>query len=125
MKKVDRPSLVRLMEEDKIYLNNCLRLNDVSALLNVPSAQVTLAVRKYFRCNLRTLLNYYRVRHAKMLLSKRAGNITQIAERSGFLSRSTFYLSFRTFEKGIPTEFIGLPGRQEDPVKGAIVKRND
>ena len=51
-------------------------------------------VNKYFGCNLRVLVNKYRVLYAKQLLVNGFKSYKDIASLCGFASRSVFYTSF-------------------------------
>jgi len=58
-------------------------------------------VNEYWGCNLRALINKYRINYAKLLLETGACTVSDIPEMCGFASRSAFYSAFQK-EEGVP-----------------------
>lgn len=98
-------NIVHYLENEKIYLDKQLNLNKLSALLCTNNSYTSNIINTFFRCNLKTLLNRYRVEHAKRLLNESSCAISELPDRCGFLSRSTFYAAFLKFEGVTPTEY--------------------
>ena len=55
-----------------------------------------------FSCNLKTLVNRYRIEYAKELLVSQKCNLHEIPRLCGFSSRSAFYAAFQRLEGKIP-----------------------
>jgi AraC-like DNA-binding protein len=111
--QLDR-KLEQLMQEEKIYLNPELRLNDLAALLGTNRTYASQLIHNRRNLNFCDYVNDYRIQHAKKLLSETADEplpIEEVALRSGFASNSTFYRVF-TDKVGIsPSCYRKLNGR--------------
>ena len=70
------------------------------------------AVNDYFGCNLKSLINWYRVQYAKMMLDKRIYRLKDIPYICGFSSKSTFYVAFKRCEGMTPNQYLST--RKED-----------
>ena len=64
------------------------------------------AVNQVFHCNVKTLINWYRVQYAKTVLSKKMYSLKDIPFVCGFSSKSTFYSAFKKFEGITPFQYI-------------------
>jgi len=74
--------LTTLMTEDKPYLRNDLRLNDLAALLNISRHHTSQIINENFNLSFFDFINNYRVEDAKKMLleyKKEDLNINQIA----------------------------------------------
>ncbi|MBZ4652658.1 MAG: hypothetical protein JG761_1458 [Proteiniphilum sp.] len=115
--QLDR-KLEQLMQEEKIYLNPELRLNELAALLGTNRTYASQLIHNQRNLNFCDYVNDYRIQHAKKLLSETADEplpIEEVALRSGFASNSTFYRVF-TGKVGIsPSRYRKLNGRQHPP----------
>jgi AraC-like DNA-binding protein len=58
-------------------------------------------VNHYFKCNYKSLLNRYRILHAKQLIDNDECAVTELEKRCGFTSRSVFYDAFSKI-MGVP-----------------------
>ena len=94
-----------VLESRKVYLDKDINLVKLSQMLYTNTTYLSKVVNKYFGCNLKTLLNGYRVEHAKQLLKSETCSMSELATRCGFLSRSTFYATFMKFEHMTPTDY--------------------
>ena len=63
------------------------------------------AVNDFFGCNLKTLINWCRVQHAKEMLALRTCRLKDIPFASGFSSKSTFYVAFKLCEGMTPNQY--------------------
>ena len=88
-----------ILESRKVYLDRNINLTKLSQMLYTNTTYLSKVVNKYFGCNLKTLLNRYRVDYAKELLRKDECNMEELPARCGFISRSTFYTAFMKFEQ--------------------------
>lgn len=98
-------SISYLLEEKKIYLDPHINLYGLSLLLCTNTTYLSKIINSQFGCNLKTLLNRYRVDYAKKLLKKEKCVVKDLPPLCGFLSRSTFYAVFTKFEHITPVEF--------------------
>lgn len=94
-----------ILEEKKVYLNPQINLTKLSQLLYTNTSYLSKVINIYFQCNLKTLLNQYRINYAKELLKKGTCNIQSLPKQCGFISRSTFYAAFTKFEHITPTDY--------------------
>ena len=104
-----KKKLIKLMEQDKPYLRNDLRLNDLAALLNVSRHHTSQIINENFNLSFFDFINKFRVEHAKELLDnykKEDLNINQIAYSVGFNNRASFYKAFKKFTNATPTKYV-------------------
>lgn len=94
-----------VLKDKKIYLNPYINLTKLSQLLCTNTSYLSKVINIYFKCNLKTLLNQYRINYAKELLKKEKCNIQSLPKQCGFISRSTFYAAFTKFEHITPTDY--------------------
>ena len=96
------------MDEDKPYLKNNLRLNDMAQLLNVSRHHASQIINEHFNLSFFDFINKYRVEEAKTMLmeyKKDDLNINQIAYSVGFNNRASFYKAFKKFTHATPTDY--------------------
>lgn len=98
-------NILFVMESKHVYLDRNINLTKLSQMLFTNTTYLSKVVNKFFGCNLKTLLNGYRVEHAKQLLKSETCSMSELATRCGFLSRSTFYATFMKFEHMTPTDY--------------------
>ncbi len=97
-----------LMENEKLYQETELTLQQLAQKLNVPTYQVSQALNEGMKKNFYDLVNNYRVDEAKRLLSdttNRNYTILSIGFEAGFNSKTTFNTVFKKFTGFTPTEF--------------------
>ena len=92
----------------KIYLDKDISLVRLSQMLYTNTTYLSRVINKYFGCNLKALLNRYRVKHAKDLLGDEDCNMEELPAQCGFSSRSAFYNAFVRFEHMTPTDYRAL-----------------
>lgn len=98
----------RIMDVDKIYLEQNLNIEQFSARLGMPVKEVSAVINKHFGTNFFEYINSYRVNEAKMLLADRSmehKTILDILLESGFNSKSAFHRFFKRLVGMSPTEF--------------------
>ena len=97
------------MEKEKPYLQVNFSLHDISQVLNIPHIRISNALNQQLKTSFPAYRNKLRLAHAISLLHDGA-HLTQsiegIATRSGFKSRSIFYLAFKEEYGMTPTEWI-------------------
>ncbi|MCS2930570.1 AraC family transcriptional regulator [Bacteroides ovatus] len=98
-------NLLYVFDHKQIYLDAHLNLVKLSHTLFTNTTYLSRVINVYFHCNLKTLLNKYRIDYAKELLKKDECDLRTLPGKCGFLSRSTFYSAFTKFEHITPTAF--------------------
>lgn len=100
--------IMLLMEEEKIYQETELTLQQLAGKLEVPTYQVSLALKEGLKRNFYDLINGYRVEEAKrLLLDSKNSNYTilSVGFEAGFNSKTTFNTVFKKFTGLTPTDF--------------------
>ena len=102
-------NLKKLLNRDEIFTNQNLSLPILSKQLETNTSYLSAVINSYYNCNLRSLINGYRIIKAKkMLISNEFSNysIEGIANEVGFKSRSSFYSAFKN-ETGLnPVRYL-------------------
>jgi AraC-like DNA-binding protein len=101
--------LIRIMEEDKIYLKPKLTLVELAEIIDINSKYLSQIINKNFNKSYTEYINTYRIEFAKKeLLSIQNTNLTisAISENCGFNSKSTFNDVFKKVTNQTPTLFI-------------------
>lgn len=98
----------QLLEKKQIYLNPDLRIEEVLQSLDVNYQQFNNYIKGSQWISFSSLVNQYRVNHAKALLSKDKNNLLsmeEIARGSGFGTRQSFHSTFSKVVGITPSEF--------------------
>jgi len=101
--------LIKVMEEDKLFLRSDLRLNDLAEALDLSRNHTSQVINEHFNLSFFDFVNRYRVEEATKLLPEReedGSTITQIAYEVGFNNRASFYKAFRKFKGISPSAYI-------------------
>lgn len=98
-------NILYCIETKMIYLDSTLNLNKFSLLLCTNTTYLSKVINTFFKCNLKTLLNKYRIEYAKELLRKDQCDLKTLPKRCGFASRSSFYAAFMKYEHIAPMDF--------------------
>eukprot|EP01133_Synstelium_polycarpum_P011825 gene11825-13786_t len=102
-------AIKKALEEQKVYLDPELNLQQLAAVIAYPVAQVSATVNQYFAQNFRNLINGYRVNEVKERLKNPAyANLTLmgIALDCGFNSEASFYRIFRQHYGDSPKNYM-------------------
>ena len=108
-KAADMERIVTYIEKEKPYVQVNFSLHDISQVLNIPHIRVTNAFNQQLKTSFPVYRNKLRLAHAISLLRDGAhftNSIEGIAARSGFKSRSIFYLAFKEEYGMTPNEWI-------------------
>jgi AraC-like DNA-binding protein len=100
--------IISLIEQDKIYTEPELNLQQLAEKLQAPSYQVSLAINEGLQKNFYEFINAYRVEEAKkLLLDSKNKNFTilSVGFEAGFNSKTTFNTVFKKFTGLTPTQF--------------------
>ena len=101
-----RIRIEKLMEEEKIYLQPNLKLQDVVRYVQSNRNYVYNAINKEMGISFNDYINKLRIEYAKTLLIKQSNlSLNEIAEKSGFTSTASFYRNFKSFVGVSPKEF--------------------
>ena len=97
-----------LMEQEKLYRETELTLQQLAGKLQLPTYQVSQAINEGMKKNFYDLVNGYRVEEAKRLLldpKNKNYTILSVGFEAGFNSKTTFNTVFKKFTGQAPTEF--------------------
>lgn len=109
IKKTLINNLKEYIEKEKPYLNNNLRIDNLSQALNTNRQYLSQIINETYNQNFYTLINTYRVKEAKkMFLDEKHKqlSIMGVANSVGFNSKSTFNTLFKKYTGLTPSEFI-------------------
>jgi AraC-like DNA-binding protein len=99
--------LTKAMEEDKIFLEPEITLEQLAERVGLPPRQVSTIINRHFKKNFFEFVNHYRVEQAKQLLTQadQPASILDVMADAGFNSKSAFNRYFKKFVNMTPTEF--------------------
>jgi AraC-like DNA-binding protein len=86
----------RALQNEKLYRNNEIGLGELAEHLQEDRYKVSEVINTYYAKNFYALLNSYRIREAKYLLtSNPLLSVKSIMYEVGFNSKNSFYLAFK------------------------------
>jgi len=100
--------IVTLMEEDKVYINRMLSLQDIASHINVPAYRLSKIINEHLNKNFFTVINEYRINEVKnRIKSGEYDNFTlsAIGYDSGFNSKSSFHALFKKYTGVTPSQY--------------------
>ena len=103
--------VTKLLENEKLYLEEDLTLNRLATKVGIDSHTLSMVLNTINKVKFYTLINNYRVEEAKKLLkdiSISDFTIIEIAYRSGFNSKATFYSHFKRVTGTTPTLYRAI-----------------
>ena len=101
-----KEQLSKIIEEEELFKQPDLRVTDIAARLATNRTYVSAIIKSLSGDSFSTLVNGYRVRHAQKLMQEHPEmSVTEIAEESGFSSRSAFYRNFKDITGLSPAEW--------------------
>lgn len=98
-------ALVRLLEDEKIYLKHDLKVEDVIKKLGTNAKYLSKMIHDEMDTNFCGLINQYRVKEAKELLKSTDDKLAVIANSCGFNSVETFCRIFLKVTGKTPTDW--------------------
>jgi YesN/AraC family two-component response regulator len=104
--------ITREMEANSYFTNNLASLSGLAKQINESSHHVSQVINEKMNKSFFELLAFYRVNHAKKLITgDKEGKITieELAEMVGYNSKSAFNTAFRKFTSKTPSEFRKNP----------------
>ncbi len=96
------------LEEEKPYINNNLKLQDIADYFGLPSHQLSQIINTELKRNFYDLINSYRTEEAKRKLidtTKQHMTILAIAYEVGFNSKSAFNTAFKKYTEMTPSQY--------------------
>ena len=104
-------SLIKLMEQEKLYLDQSLTIHTLAKELSTNSKYLSQLINSEFDKSFVVFVNEYRVNEAKeLLLNQENHNLTieAIGNQAGFKSKSSFNSAFKKFTGQTPSVFIKM-----------------
>lgn len=99
-------NLLYQLEIKKVFLDSELSLKKLSAMIDTNQTYLSNVVNRYFDCNLKELVNSYRIEYAKELLGAGSCGLDEIVAKCGFASKSPFYVAFRKIVGMTPMRYM-------------------
>lgn len=96
------------VEEDKLYLNHTLNIEQFARAIGVSPRDVSYTINKVFGKNFFEFINFYRIEAAKRMLEDPAKahlTVLDVLMEAGFNSKSSFQRFFKRFTGISPTEY--------------------
>ena len=100
--------VLKYLDDHKVYLDRELSLSKFSSIVGTNTTYLSNTVNEMFGCNLKSLINWYRVQYAKEVLRRGICRLKDIPFVCGFASKSTFYASFKRCEGITPNRFMNI-----------------
>lgn len=96
--------ILNLIEQDRVYRNSSLRIDDLASMLSTNRTYVARAFRLKFGGTFTEVMNRCRVEHAKrLMLEEPKKRMEEVALESGFSSSNFFGRVFKSLEGMTPT----------------------
>jgi AraC-like DNA-binding protein len=100
--------LMRVMEEEKLYLDSELTMPELAKQAGLAPYQVSQTLNGPMQQSFFAFVNYYRIELAKQMLvaeETKSLPIVELALEVGFKSKSSFYDAFKRTTKMTPTQY--------------------
>lgn len=101
-------NIIELIEKEKIFQNSKLSVYELADILKTNKTYISVSINNVLKKNFRQFINEYRIEEAKKLLVDPKFNhisIEGIAQTVGFISKSTFNVTFKKQAGVIPSEY--------------------
>ena len=96
----------RIIEEKQLFKKKDIRISDIASELATNRTYVSLIVNSSLGTSFSDLINSYRIEHAKKLMAEHPEmSHSDVAEESGFSSRTSFLRTFKAKTGQSPTEW--------------------
>ena len=99
-------TLLYQLEIRMVFLDSELSLKKLSVMIDTNQTYLSNVVNRYFECNLKGLLNRYRVEYAKELLQNGYSILENLPKKCGFASKSPFYTAFKKVTGITPIQYM-------------------
>ncbi|WP_394749254.1 helix-turn-helix domain-containing protein [Spongiimicrobium salis] len=98
--------LTLLMDKEKMYLLNDLRIKDLATKLGVSAHHVSQVINEHYHCSFFDFINKHRVKEAQYLMrSFPEKNLLQISFDAGFNNKTSFVNAFKKFTSKTPSAY--------------------
>ncbi|WP_298918965.1 AraC family transcriptional regulator [uncultured Roseobacter sp.] len=94
-----------VMRDHQLFLDPELTVQRLARRLHLPARNVSAAINRMKRKNVSQYINELRLAHAANLLVNGEQSVKDIAEASGFMTRSNFYREFQRVYGQSPTDY--------------------
>jgi len=104
-----KDKLVQLLNDDKIYRQSNINLNNLADLLDTTRHNTSQVINEHFQLNFFELINKYRIEEAiEILQNDTQGNlnIIDVAYEVGFNNKVTFNKSFKKYYNQTPSQYL-------------------
>lgn len=103
-----KEKLLCLMHVEKLYLNGELQLSELAKSLGASRHHTSQVINEHFEMGFYDFINKFRVEEAKKLLAQNQNEnkIIEIAYKSGFNNKVSFYKAFKKFIGITPSEYV-------------------
>ncbi len=103
--------LLKLVEEEKLYLQSELKTGHLAELLGLTVPQVSYIINYCSGHNFYEFINRYRIQYAQMLADKylaedKKMTPVELANESGYNNSSTFYKHFKNHTGNTPKAYL-------------------
>lgn len=96
----------KLIEEKELFKKKDIRISDIASELATNRTYISLIVNSSLGTSFSDLINNYRIEYAKKLMTEHPEmSHTEVAEESGFSSRTSFLRTFKSKTGQSPTEW--------------------
>ena len=96
----------KLIEEKELFKKKDIRISDIASELATNRTYISLIVNSSLGPSFSDLINNYRIEYAKKLMTEHPEmSHTEVAEESGFSSRTSFLRTFKSKTGQSPTEW--------------------
>jgi len=103
--------LLKVMQEEKPYLNPKLTLSELAKMVNATPNNLSQVINQFQEVNFFDFINRYRIEEFKKLaIEKPHFNILALAYEAGFNSKSSFNNLFKKFTNQTPSQYIKEQG---------------
>lgn len=103
-----KDKLIEVLENEKLYLNPDLSLNDLSECIGISSRNLSYVINSQFEMNFADLINKYRIKEAVHLFEESNDSkqtVLEVVYEVGFNSKSSFYTYFKKTMGITPNKF--------------------
>lgn len=98
--------LDQLMQQEKVYLNTTIRLNDLAEVMKISKHHLSQIINQNYKLSFYDFINKYRCDEAKkIILSHPEYTLIQVAFEAGFNNKTSFVNAFKKFEGITPSKF--------------------
>lgn len=113
-----RLKLERILNEEQVFKENELRLDDLAAYLDITRHQLSQVINTHYQVNFFELINRYRIAYVQKVLSDPAyakHTIIQIAYEAGFNNKASFNRYFKQATGLTPSAYRMKSGADGTP----------